>query len=283
MRNPLAEPAIAAVIGDPVKHSLSPEIFDFLARRLGVPLVYRKIRVMEGDLARLVWTLRELPMLGCNVTIPHKESILGLLDRISPEAAVIGAVNVVENRGGELVGHNTDARGVIETLAEHRVRVRGAEAWVLGAGGAARAVCHALGTLGARRVWVENRTSSRARALCRDLGRVFQATEFSLVRDAVPGVNLQVCINTTPLGMTGVEGEVCFPMDVRRGAWAFDVVYRPENTPFLARARRQGLRTIGGLDMLIWQALATWEIWIGRIPRRGAVKTELKRRLRRFL
>ena len=282
----------AAVIGTPVSHSLSPAIFSFLAEWLSVTeFYYRAEEVQSSALSTFLGDVRSNPaFVGLNVTIPHKEAIVAALDKITPEAAAIGAVNVIQINNGRLHGHNTDVVGVMKTLEENRCRIEGESAWVWGAGGAARAVCYALGRLGARSVHIANRDTARGQTLATAIGRLFPRTAFGIApRTDGP---LSLVVNATPLGMRNAAEGSSTPeeffallptLEVNADALAFDLIYNPEETPFLALAARAGLRPAGGLDMLIYQALATWEIWFGSEPGLAGSKDALAAHLRAIL
>jgi shikimate dehydrogenase len=192
-----------------------------------------------------------------NLSIPHKEAALGLLDEVSVEAREIGAVNTVVRDGARLLGRNTDAPGFLASLEEVALGVEGAEALVLGAGGAGRAVAWALARAGARvRVW--NRSEGRAVAL---------AAEFGL--EAVPDVALpgaarasSLIVNATSLGLGGAEVSAVPPGAWPPGGAAVDIVYRPLETRFLREAREAGLRTVDGLGMLVHQGALALEAWL---------------------
>lgn len=262
----------AAVIGMPISHSRSPAIFGFLAKTLNVAdLNYHAIPVESSALSEFLAKVRKQPdWIGMNVTIPHKEAIRRELDSVSLEASAVGAVNVVEVRGGKFLGHNTDVFGVIRALEEHRCAVHGQSVWLWGAGGAARAVAYALGKMGASQVVIANRTLARAEKIADEIGSLFPATQFQAVAmdGEIPALasSLKLVVNCTPVGMHGFSGDsdlfgALSELPFRSDAFAFDLIYDPAVTPFLSLARSLGLKTIGGLDMLIYQALATWEIW----------------------
>ena len=281
----------AAVIGSPVSHSRSPAIFSFLASKTGTSLKYSAIEVKERELASFLAKART-ELVGFNATIPHKESLSRLLDEVTMEARAVGAVNVVESKDGRLIGHNTDVLGITRTLEEQGCRVQGEDAWVWGAGGAARAVAYALGQLGARCVYLLNRDPARAERIRDGLGALFPGTSFVAVRSLSEHrpEPLSLLVNTTPLGMKGAAAACDFfaamrELPVKRRALAFDLIYNPEFTPFLAMAEQQGLRTVSGLDMPIYQAIATWEIWFGsfasdafRAETKAALATKLRER-----
>jgi shikimate dehydrogenase len=269
----------AAVIGQPVAHSRSPAIFGFLSRRLSTPLDYQRREIAPDALPAAVQSARgEAGLLGWNVTIPHKERIVGLLDSVAPEALAVGAVNVVHRLNGTLRGHNTDVLGVERTFSEHGVEVKGARCLLLGAGGAARAAAYSLGRAGAARVQVWNRSHGRAGALCASFNRLFPGTRFEDLPHGLEAPDLSgtaVVVNATPLGMSGYAGDPPRLPPVSAHAFVFDLVYNPEETPLIQQARARGLRCTSGLDMLAWQALGTWELWVGPIAGAEKVKTEL--------
>jgi shikimate dehydrogenase len=273
---------LAAVIGHPIGHSISPELFGFIARETGVPIDYRRLDIAPGRLRTTLAVFREQRLfVGWNVTIPHKGAIAKLVDERSRAADVLGAVNVVRFAGERLLGDNTDVAGIEMTFDRYGIDVRARDAVIYGAGGAAGAVGYVLGKRRAASVAIVNRTPARARAAALRLSRAFPRTRFLANPRSFDGAALYV--NTTPLGMDGFAQKSLLPRDAPRGAWAFDVVYRPERTLFLRQARRQGLRPVGGLDMLIGQALGTYDLWFGSHPLTHAKRAALFSSLRRYL
>ena len=267
-----------------MSHSISPEIFGFLSRELEMPLSYVRLPLTEEQLGPTTRATGKLGLFrGWNVTIPHKESVLELADVLSPEVRAIRAANVLRFDEGRIEAHNTDAYGVEGTLREHEIPVRGQQCLLLGAGGAGRAAAYALGSMGAREVVVRNRDFARARKLCADFGRIHRKTRYRAMAFGGRASEFGLIINSTPLGMKGFPAKSLLPEGASKGAWAFDLVYRPEDTPFLREARKRGLKTVGGLDMLVWQALASWKIWFGSVPREQALKKALVKHLRAYL
>lgn len=274
---------LAAVIGHPVAHSLSPEIFGFIARTAGLSLDYRKLDIAPERLRETVRVFREQPLfVGWNVTIPHKAAIAKIVDERSAAAELLGAVNVVRFADGLLLGDNTDVIGIETTFDRHGIDVRRQRAVIYGAGGAATAVGYVLGKHRAAEVAIVNRTAANARRVARRLALAFPRTRFLANPDGSSEAALYV--NTTPLGMQGFAQKSVLPAAAQRGAWAFDVVYRPEDTLFLQQARKRGLHAVGGLDMFIGQALGTYDLWFPTQPlpraRRAALFTSLQRYLR---
>jgi shikimate dehydrogenase len=274
----------AAVVGHPIRHSLSPLIFGFLSRQLKNRLIYHALDILPEDLRSSLRLCRELSFVGWNVTIPHKEAIIPYLSSLSAEAQQVGAVNVVRFNGHQAKGHNTDVTGLICTLSENNLQVRGKSVVVFGAGGAARAVSYGAAKKGAVRIYVKNRTFSRGEILCTKLQPSFPKTDFIPVK-TLSQIEDQIYlyVNATPLGMEGFPLKSPLSSAFPSGLAAIDLVYKPRVTPFLEMAKRQGMKTIAGLDMLIWQAIGTWEIWFGRIHNRAELFSVLKRFLIRKL
>jgi shikimate dehydrogenase len=273
---------LAAVIGHPIAHSLSPDIFAFIARSLGLTLDYRRLDILPARLRETVRIFREHQLfVGWNVTIPHKVAMAKIVDERSAAADLLGAVNVVRFANGRLLGDNTDVIGIETTFERHGIDVRRQRAVLYGAGGAATAVGYVLGKHHAAEVAIVNRTLAKARRVARRLGQAFPRTRF-LVNP--PGSSeAALYVNTTPLGMQGFAQKSVLPPDAQRGAWAFDVVYRPEDTVFLQQARKRGLRPVGGLDMFIGQALGTYDLWFPSQPLSNARRAVLFTSLRRYL
>ena len=249
----------AAVIGHPISHSRSPEVFARLAAAYKIPLRYDAIDVdptqLETTLAS--WKTDDA-FVGCNVTLPHKTRALALADRVEPVARAIGAANVLTRVDGALVADNTDVAGIEDALAAHGVSLAGAYVAILGAGGAARAVAAAARRNGAAGLAIAARTPARAEELAQD----FAAVACSL-RD-VPVSTLYV--NATPVGMMGQPQLSLLPANAPRDAVAFDLVYTPALTPFLLDAAARGMRTVQGTAMFYAQAAATFARWFGVQP-----------------
>lgn len=257
----------ALLLAHPAGHSLSPEMHNAAFEALGIDAVYRAVDVPPVALADRVAELREPETFGANVTIPHKEAVIPLVDRLTDAATAIGAVNTIVNRGGELLGDNTDAGGFLRALAEGGIPARGADALVLGAGGAARAVVYGLLTAGAEVVHVYNRTPSRAAALAAELAAVGNVRVVTDDRLGMVGRASSLLVNATSVGMSGhaSQGELPCPADaLPDGGAVVDIVYRPAQTPLLLEAGSRGLITQNGVAMLVHQGAAALEQWTGR-------------------
>jgi len=261
------------VLGEPVEHSLSPVMHNAAFAAAGLPHLYLRYRVAPAGLRSALDEARRLRMGGLNLTVPLKEAVRPFLDAVTPEADRIGAVNTILFRGSRLIGDNTDGRGFARAL-RGRVRLRGATAVVLGAGGAARAVGAALVAAGVGRLVVANRTRARGEALAARLralgGRDVVVVPLAAVArgSAVAGASLVV--NTTSTGLHGAAVRVRHAATPRDCLFV-DLVYGPSATPFLAAAARAGRRTLDGAAMLLHQGALAWEAWLGRPAPLGAM------------
>lgn len=256
MTRPFAE-----VIGDPIAQSKSPDIHGFWLEQLRIDAEYRRKHVTAETLAGYLAARRkDADWLGCNVTMPHKQAVMPLLDAIDPVAERIGAVNtIVRCADGRLTGYNTDGSGFLEPLSAHRVDT----AIVVGAGGAARAVLSALAQAGVRHVTLQNRSLEKARALLAEFG--IEGTAVALGASAMPAGLL---VNTSALGMIGQPEMPALLDHVAPGGVVYDIVTSPLDTALLRDARARGLTTIDGLSMLIGQADHAFARFFGHKPPR---------------
>jgi shikimate dehydrogenase len=284
----------AAVIGSPIGHSLSPAIFSFVADKLKCnDFTYSAELIEPQALGDFVKTARASDdWLGCNVTTPHKQKIIEFLDEVSAEAKAIGAVNTVRFQDGRAIGFNTDVEGVATSLLIKTFPLK--NALLIGAGGAARSVAYVLGKKGADTVFIQNKTLDRADELAQTMQRLFPKTQFKALNE-IEDVQkmISLFVNCTPIGMEGVKPDPIVLKRIQKkfaeilklkhppGALAFDLIYRPERTEFLQQAEKADFQTLGGLEMLIEQALATWRIWFG--PSQDAELRSLKDALRAHL
>lgn len=268
----------AEVIGDPIAQSRSPEIHNFWLAKLGIAGEYRACRVGSDGLDEYLASRRHVDRwLGCNVTMPHKQEVVPLLDALDPGAAKLGAVNtVVREADGTLCGYNTDVAGFLEPISqmlarEHLFRM----ARVIGTGGAARAITYALAKEGFTLV-VAGRSAEKARALLDELVRGGEHHAIELEHFAQPtdfafddrSGCLDLVVNASPLGMKGFPP---LPFDWSHappGSIAYDIVTSPVDTNFLAGARRAGHEAIDGLAMLVGQAAIAFEKFFGITPPR---------------
>jgi shikimate dehydrogenase len=263
-----------------VKHSLSPRLFRSIFAELGVDAEYVALPTVPAELAARVSSVRSGALSGLSVTLPHKESVIPLLDRVSETASLVGAVNCVAPEGAEQVaGHNTDGYGFESALEQAGIRLSGARVLILGAGGAARAAAFAAAKKGARSLTLFNRSQPRALRLAGDLtasglaraeGEGTSAPGVTPVA-AVPALaperaeSTDLIVNATSVGLWPERGDplpASFPL--ARSHAVLDMVYRPLETRLLARAKSAGAVAVDGLWMLIHQALEQFRVWTSR-------------------
>lgn len=256
----------ACVIGWPIEHSRSPMIHGHWLKRYDIDGSYTKVAVEPGDVERFLRGLGEAGYAGCNVTIPHKEVAYRVAAERDASAVAVEAANTVWLEDGKLAAANTDTYGFMTNLS---VEAPGWEARdqpvaILGAGGAARAIVYGFLQAGVSEVRVFNRTGGRAEDLARHFGARVKACDWSQRENR--SADAGVLVNTTSLGLKG-EGSVGMSLDgLDERCVVADIVYVPLETALLAEARQRGLRTVGGLGMLLHQAVPGFEKWFGVRP-----------------
>lgn len=270
MSNPSTEPK-ACIIGYPAKHSRSPMVHGFWLNEYGIAGQYDIAEVAPNDLARFISNLSNHGYVGANVTVPHKEAAFHLVDKLTATAQALGAVNTLWFENGELWGDNTDVEGFLSNLDA------GAPGWddrtdkamVLGAGGAARAIVYGLLSRNIKSILIVNRTQTRAQDLAEYFGRSFPDQTITTASwDDMPAYlpSCDLLVNTTSLGMQGQPALTINLAALPPAALVTDAVYVPLVTPILAAAQARGLKTIGGLGMLLHQAVPGFAHWFGRKP-----------------
>lgn len=244
-----------AVVGMPVAHSRSPEIFAALSAQSGIPLHYERIAIEPSAFDATVAAAHGVYD-GWNVTAPHKERALAAADAVSADARAVGAANVLTFRDGAIRADNTDVGGVTALLRAHGADPAGRTVTVLGAGGAARAALLALAQLGAAQIVVANRTAERAHALVAALRDATGATQLAV---GEPAAGSALVVNaTSDGGAVAAAVAACAP-----AGWCVDLQYKPTLTPFVQAARAGGRNAANGTIMLVAQAIATFRLWYG--------------------
>lgn len=266
-----AETRLVTLLGDPVTHSLSPRMHNAAFEAQGLNYAYVATAVSTSELPTAVAGLKALQFRGGNVTVPHKEAVLPLLDGLSERAEAIGAVNtIVREEDGQLYGDNTDVVGFLEPLEAFGEQLSGAEMLIFGAGGAARAVAYALlKAFRPERLVLVARRPEQAEALARDLAAhdARSGLRIAPFEEAGPAVRSSaLVVNATPLGMhPEPEGTPWVRAeDFSEGQITYDLVYNPRETRFLRTAAAQGATPLDGLGMLIGQAAASYRQWTGQ-------------------
>ncbi len=259
---------ILGVIGDPIGHTSSPAMHNAAIAALGLDYAYVAFHVRPDELGQAIEGMRALQIAGLNVTVPHKQGVMAHLDEVSAEAVAIGAVNTVVNCQGRLVGYNTDAFGILESLKrDGGVERLPAQVALLGAGGAARAILYALLQCEeVERVLLLNRTCSKAESLAEDLDRSGRVIVEGMNASSVAEVDL--LINSTSVGMyPHVEASPLADASVLNADMLVaDIVYKPLKTRLMMQAEAVGARAFNGLGMLAWQGARSFELWTGSAP-----------------
>lgn len=264
---------VAAVIGSPVKHSLSPALHNAAFQQLGVDWVYVAFHVAHGDAQRAIDAMRVLELGGLSVTMPHKEAVAMAVDVLDPAASALRSANtVVLQPDGTLVGHSTDGAGFIASLTAAGVAVNGRTVCLLGAGGAARAISDALARAGAARIAVLNRTFATAQETVELAGGV------GVIAGAHDVSEADIVVNATSIGM-GSEDLPCDPRALRAGQVVADIVYHPRETALLRAARAAGATTVDGMGMLVHQAALQQQLWHGLYPDVAVMASAAEREL----
>ncbi len=271
---------LLGVIGDPVHHSLSPFIHNLAAAELGLNYCYLPFHLCPDQLSVGVDGLRAIGVKGFNATIPHKEALVPLMDTLDPMAKMIAAVNtVVIHEDGRLHGYNTDAYGFTKALqACFSVSLESLSILVLGGGGAARGVLAGLLQMGAKQIFLVNRTHSKAVQLADMFNQLFPGaliTPIVWAADQLPLSQCQLVVNTTSLGLKAEESSLLDLALLPKQALVYDIVYSPLMTPLLSAAKEQGLQVENGLGMLIHQGARAFEIWTGEKMPVTKIKTQL--------
>ena len=275
---------IVGVIGDPVQHSRSPQMHNAAIVERKLDYVYVPFHVRSGELREAIEGFKALNVLGVNVTIPHKQTVMSILDDVSHEATLIGAANTLIFCDGRVSGDNTDAQGFLRAMTEEGIDIPvGGSAVVLGAGGAARAVVVALALSGLDLITIANRTEWKAIQFEKDLATISE-TEISAVDLASNQLNLAIrsadlLVNTTSVGMQETDQLLIDPDSLNPGTIVYEIVYTPPETPLLRVAREKGCQTIGGIGMLVHQGAIAFEKWIGIVPNVETMRIALEQAL----
>jgi len=266
-----ANTELIGLIGHPIKHSYSPFIQNYALELMNLECIYLPFDVPAENLKSAVNGVLSLGLKGLNVTLPHKEKIIKYLDELSEEASIIGAVNTIVNDHGKLIGYNTDAHGILETLLPYKDKISGTKVTVIGAGGSARAVIYTLlRHFKPEELNIINRTQQRADTLVNDFSLKMRYDSFHTFELFPPDnvetlSNSRLIINATTMGMfPDIEDTITdLEESFNEEQTVFDLIYNPTKTKFLQMAEMQGAKVVGGLKMLISQAAKSFELWTG--------------------
>ena len=258
---------LAGVMGWPVMHSRSPMLHNYWFKQHGLAGTYVPLAIRPEGLAAALRALHPLGFAGCNLTIPHKQQALKIVDEVDEVAKRIGAIScVVVRADGSLAGSNNDCYGFIHNIKQEQPgwRADAGPAVVIGAGGGSRAVCYGLAQEGAKEIRLLNRSVERAQGIAAEFGGPIKALPWEQRHDALEGA--AIAVNTTSQGMVG-QSALDIKLDkLPKTALAVDIIYIPLETPFLAAARKRGNRTVNGLGMLLHQGRPAWKAWFAVEP-----------------
>ena len=258
---------VCGVIGDPIEHTMSPAMHNTAFEKLGLDYIYVPFRVRAEELASAIEGIRALNIRGMNVTIPHKVSVIPLLDKLDPLAEKIGAVNTIANYDGMLTGYNTDATGFLQALLEHGIEPGGKNMVILGAGGASRAISFILAERGAHLVILNRKleldwAEELAKSISQTFNRETKALEHNEENLSVSLEKAYILVNATSVGMSpDTDGTPVPTRLLQPGLTVFDIVYNPLKTRLLREAEEAGSQTISGINMLAWQGALAFETW----------------------
>ena len=259
------------IIGFPIGHSISPVFQQAALDHCSIDATYRATEVSPDQVGDFVKNLRRPEVLGINVTVPHKEAVIPYLDEVDEFATEAGAVNTIVNRDGRLTGHNTDGYGFLRALQEGGgFQPQGRKVLILGSGGAARGVVLALVREGISQLLVSNRTLARAEVLAqlaRARGIPAQAIPLSWNELSLAAVEAHLIVNCTTIGMAhgpDPQGTPLLFHQIPPTSLVYDLVYNPLETPLLRAAAQAGAGILGGIQMLVYQGAASFEMWTGK-------------------
>lgn len=274
---------VFCVIGDPIEHSLSPVMYNAAFRHLKLDAVYVAFKVEKENLKGALKGVRSLGICGMNVTMPHKTAIINYLDEIDPTAKFVGAVNTVLNKNGKLAGFNTDGVGTIKALKENGVDPKGKKFLLLGAGGAGRAIAFQLARE-ADELTILNRDPNKAKLLAGMLQKKFKTKvignglTYNILKERLK--KMDVLINATSVGMHPHEDQTLVEKALLRPELVvMDIVYNPVETKLLKDAKSVGAKVIHGIDMLVFQGAASFEVWWNRSAPIGVMSSAIMEKL----
>lgn len=261
------ETQVACLIGNPVKHSFSPAIHNYLFEKYNLNLKYLCFNIENDKLEDCIKGIKVFNILGTNVTIPYKVEVIKYLDDIDKNAKLIGAVNTIKNENGRLKGYNTDGLGFVKSILDSGNSIKNKNIMILGAGGGCRSIAVELASNKANSITIRNRSVDKAKDICNMLGSNFNIKTYygDMNIKEVDLNNIDILINTTSLGMTPNINTI--PIDenikVSKKMVVCDIVYNPNETKFIKWAKKNELDIIYGIDMLINQGLKSFYIWTG--------------------
>ncbi|RDJ31444.1 MAG: shikimate dehydrogenase [Crenarchaeota archaeon] len=249
-----------AVIGDPIDHSLSPNIHNAAFKELNMDCTYIAYRIPKGELLEGLESLKKINISGFNVTIPHKVEVMKYIDKVDEDCSLIGAANTISNENNVLKGYNTDMEGFLDPLHRRDLKMNDFQVLLLGAGGAARAITAGLVKEDVKSIMIANRTRDNANSLAQFANKIGMSTEVSLLNEIGDVTNYDLIINATSIGLKNEPSPIP-TKSIRKNSIVYDIVYNPMNTDLIKGAKEKGATIIYGYEMLLGQAIRAFEIW----------------------
>lgn len=278
---------IFGIIGYPVKHTFSPYIHNAAFKALKINAAYVPFEVKPRELKNAICGLIGLGVCGVNVTIPHKEAVIPLLDELSSEAKGIGAANVVLVKDGKTMGYNTDGEGFLVSLKkELKVIPKNKSIFILGSGGAAKALVYVLASEGAKSITLVDVMNEKAKELALKANKEFPRCQMRSIpylgsRIDEEALNADILINATPVGMKKDDPRIVSPDALHKDLVVCDLIYNPVETKLLKEAKKRGLKATNGIGMLLYQGALSFELFTGKKAPISVMLTSLKKVIRR--
>jgi shikimate dehydrogenase len=247
------------VIGNPVEHSLSPELHNYWIKNNGIDAIYEKKKLNENELTQFISNVKEGKIDGVNITVPFKKAVIPYLDELSFEAQSTQSVNTIYLKDNKMVGHNTDIFGFETSIKKSQYNIRNKEVLILGAGGVVPSIIFALIRMKVSKIKICNRTKEKAE----NLKKLYKNIE---IIDWGEASNFDMIINATSLGLKKEDNLNIDFSSIRRNKFFYDVIYNPGETNFLKIGRETGNKTLNGKLMFIYQALSAFNIWHKKKP-----------------
>lgn len=271
------------ILGHPIKHTLSPAMQNAAFKETGMNATYLPFPVIPENLENVIKALPLMGVLGVNITVPHKQAALTLMDTLDEEAKLICAINTVVFKGNKMHGHNTDGTGFIRSLEEHGFDPKGKRALLLGAGGAARAIAVALARAGIKELYIHNRSHDRAEILSQHIDHHFtycspHVLEDYQTRSREDLEKMDIVVNATTLGLNPTDPIPVSPIFFKEGTLFYDLIYHGQ-TNWLEMAKKSKMETLNGMGMLVHQGALSFELWTGKKAPLETMKNALQHQL----
>jgi shikimate dehydrogenase len=264
-----------AVIGDPIDHSFSPALHNAAFLFMGLDCTYIAYRIPKGELESGIGALKKIGIAGFNVTIPHKVDMMKFLDEVDNECNLVGATNTVVNNLGYLKGYNTDVEGFLEPIKKRKIDSKDSDVLLIGAGGTARAIIVGFSKEKVHKISIANRTRQSAEELIKFAKNLGVESDYLDLQSAGEATNrYKFVVNATSVGLKGVGCPIS-TRNINRDSIVYDIVYIPVETPLIEQSKNQGATIIYGWEMLLAQAMKSFEIWTSKQVPYEAMKLTL--------